>query len=178
MNETPRYMSNFLTLIPLEFAKWSASGKNVWTKLVNSGQKTDQEHQNGWTCPPHEFLLLLLKRQGRGSKIQDQDRESIIGITRKKMGINIKHSISYIKTSIVTFCDFADNILRCSGLMGDIFCHWKKKKILTDLSFPWSIEFKRQCISGKTIRGVFMCAFWIPVLPGWLCSHKAAYFDM
>lgn len=58
MNETPRYMSNFLTLIPLEFAKWSVSGENVWMKLVNSWQKTDHEHQNGWEVSTTVFLHM------------------------------------------------------------------------------------------------------------------------
>lgn len=78
--------------------------------------------------PPHEFLPPLLKRQGRLNKREGKDREWVIGITRKKMGINIKHSIVYMKTSTVTFCDFADNILRCSGLMGGGFCYWKKRE--------------------------------------------------
>lgn len=69
-------------------------------------------------------------RQDRGKKRQDKDkdREEIIGNKREKMGINIKHSIAYMETSTVTFCDFAYSILRCHGLMGDRLCHWKKRK--------------------------------------------------
>lgn len=39
-------MSDFLTLFPLEFAKWLASGENMWLNFVNSWKKTDHKHQN------------------------------------------------------------------------------------------------------------------------------------
>lgn len=105
----------------------------------------------------------------------------MIGIKRDKMGINKKGSLAQMKTGTMTFCDLAYTIMRCSGLMGVRLCYRKKKKkmkILADLSFPCSIEFKRQCVSRKTRKGIFICAYWIPFLPGWLCRHKAAYFDM
>lgn len=158
----------------------------------------DYKHQNDWD----EYKTALFpmhshhchRRQcGRQKSEKMRYRQRKRGDNRnwkREDGEKHEGQIVHMETGSLTFCDWAYNISRCSGLMSVRVCYWKERKkkrgwkwwkFLQTWIFHDQLNLKDSTCLGrpeKVFLYVLFGYFFFFFLPGWLCRHKAAYFDV